>query len=78
LGPKGEEVPGSWKRLQNKELHKFYASRYIIREEIDGHVARIGVRRKAYNFCLEYLKGRNHSEYLGIDVRKILEGMVQH
>jgi hypothetical protein len=25
--PKREEVVGGWRRLQNEELHKFYASR---------------------------------------------------
>jgi hypothetical protein len=31
FGPKREEVEEGWRRLHNKELHNFYASRNIIR-----------------------------------------------
>jgi hypothetical protein len=29
--PKGKEVPGSWRRLHNEELHNLYATPNIIR-----------------------------------------------
>jgi hypothetical protein len=31
VGPKKEEVAGSWRRLHNEELHNFYTSTNIIR-----------------------------------------------
>jgi hypothetical protein len=31
FGPKGEKVAGGWRRLDNNELHKLYASPNIIR-----------------------------------------------
>jgi hypothetical protein len=41
-----------------------------------GHVARMGEMRNAYKFQLEYLKGRDHFEDLGLDGKIILEWML--
>jgi hypothetical protein len=38
-----------------------------------GHVARMGEMRSAYKMLVGNLKGRNHSEDLGVDGRIILE-----
>jgi hypothetical protein len=47
FGPKGDEVIGSWRKLNNEELHNLYSSPSIIRMikssrmRRAGHVARI-------------------------------------
>jgi hypothetical protein len=38
-----------------------------------GQVARMGEMRKAYKILAINLKGRNHSEYEGVDGKIILE-----
>jgi hypothetical protein len=54
FGPKGDEVPGSWIKLRNEELHKFYSSPSTIRMiksrkmRWTGHVVRMGDKRNAY------------------------------
>jgi hypothetical protein len=77
FGPKRAEVSGGWRRLHNEELHNLYTSpntRVIKcrRMRWVGHVASIGDMRNAYIFLLENVKGKDHSENLGID-GKILE-----
>jgi hypothetical protein len=48
LGPKGDEMTGSWRKLHNEELHNFYSSPSIIRMMKSrrmrwaGHVGRMG------------------------------------
>jgi hypothetical protein len=77
FGPKRREVTGSWRRLHNEELHKLYASPYIIsvinlrRIIWAGHVPLMGGTRNVYN-TLENLKGRVHLE--DIDVDRIILG----
>jgi hypothetical protein len=46
FGPKSDEVTGGWRKLPNKELHKFYSLPSIIRmiktkRRWAGHVTRI-------------------------------------
>jgi hypothetical protein len=79
FGRKREEVVGGWRRLHNEELHNLYASPTVIRVIRSrrmrwmGHVARMGeIRTK---FWSENLKGRDHTEDLGID-EKIIFRMV--
>jgi hypothetical protein len=51
FGPKGDEVTGEWRKLQNGELHNLYSSPDIIRRiksrrmRWAGHVARTGEGR---------------------------------
>jgi hypothetical protein len=79
FGPKREEVAGSWRRLYNEELHNLYASPNIIRVIRSrrmrwvGHTKYMGEMRNVYNIWLENLKGRDHSEDLGIYGKIILE-----
>jgi hypothetical protein len=73
--PKREKVAGGCRRLHNEELHKMYASPNIIRVIKSrrmrwvGCVAGMGMM----NAWLENLKGRGHSEDLGLDGRIMLE-----
>jgi hypothetical protein len=58
LGPKRDEVPGEWRRLQNAELYDLYFSpiiRMIKSRSMRwvGHVARLDGRRGAYIFGAE-------------------------
>jgi hypothetical protein len=79
FGPKREEVAGVWVRLHIEELHNLYASSNIItviksrRMRWTGSVECMGDMRNASIFWLENLKGRDHSEDLGVDSRIILE-----
>jgi hypothetical protein len=76
---KREEMAGDWRRLHNEELYNLYASPNIIsaikstRMGWAGHVARMGDMRSACNIWLGNLKGRDHSEVLGIDWKIILK-----
>jgi hypothetical protein len=64
FGPKRDEVTGGWRKLHNKELHVLYSSPSIIRVikarrmRWEGHVARIGEVRGAYNILVVRPEGR--------------------
>jgi hypothetical protein len=70
-------VAGGSRRLHNEVLHNLYASLNIIwviksrRMRSAGHVARMGEVRSVYNIL--NLKGRDHSEDLGLTARIILD-----
>jgi hypothetical protein len=72
---KREEMAGGWRRLHNEELHNLYPSpniRVIESKMIwAGHVARTGEMRHSTKSRLENLKGRDHSEDLGVAGRII-------
>jgi len=58
FGPKRDEVPGEWRRLQNAELYDLYSSpiiRMIKSRSMRwvGHVVRIEGKRGAYIFGAE-------------------------
>jgi hypothetical protein len=58
FAPKRGEVPGSWRRLHNEELHNLHASPYIIRmiksrtKKWMGHVAWMGETRNWQNILV--------------------------
>jgi len=66
-------MAGGWRGLNTEELHNLYRSQNIIRViksrvmRWAGHVARMEAMRNAYNKWSKNLKGRDHSEDLGID-----------
>lgn len=61
----------------NEELRNLYCSPNIrmvkLRMRWEGHVARKGEIKNAYELLLESLKGRNRSENVDIDDRTILK-----
>jgi hypothetical protein len=77
FGPKRDEVTGDWRRLHNEELHNSSASPNIIRViksrrmRWAEHVGCVGEMINTI-FWLEALKGRDHSENLGVDGKIIL------
>jgi hypothetical protein len=64
FGPKRDEVTGEWRKLHNKELHNLYSSLSIIRliktrsMRWEGHVARMGKKRKAYRLLVGKPEGK--------------------
>jgi hypothetical protein len=78
FGLKSEEVAGGWRRLHNEELHNLYVSPNTIRvikswrTRWSGHVAAWERLEMRTVFLLENLKGRDHLEDLGVDVKIIL------
>jgi hypothetical protein len=65
FGPKRDEVTGCWRKLHNEELHGLYSSPSIIirvikarRMRWEGHVARMGEVRGAYNYLVGRPEGR--------------------
>jgi hypothetical protein len=66
LGPKRDEVTGSWRKLHNEEVHNLYSSPSIIRMiksrrmRWAGCVARMGAKRKHIGYCWESQKKRDH------------------
>jgi hypothetical protein len=68
FGPKGDEVTGEWRKLQNGELHNLYPSPDIIRQIISrrmrwaGHMARMGEGRKVYSVLVGKPEGKKPLE----------------
>jgi hypothetical protein len=70
-------VTGGWRKLHNEECHNLYSSPNIRvnksrRIRWTGHVVHMG-RQMLTEFRLKSLKGRDHSEDLGINGRIILK-----
>jgi hypothetical protein len=80
FGPKRYEVMEGWRKLHNVELHSLYSTPNVIRMIKSRrmrwvlHTVCMGAMRNVYKILLEILKGRDHSEDLGIDGRIILNG----
>jgi hypothetical protein len=79
FGPKRDEVTGQWRKLHNEELHSLYSSPSIVRViksrrmRWSGHVARMGRGEMRTKVWLGNLKGRDHSEDIGVGRRIILK-----
>jgi hypothetical protein len=64
--PKGDEVIGSWRKLNNEKLHSLCSSPSIIRVMKSsrmlwaGHVARMGEKRNVYRVWVGTPEGKNH------------------
>jgi hypothetical protein len=64
VGPKRDEVTGSWRKLHNEELHNLYSSSSIIRMiksrrmRWEWHVARMGKKRNAYRVLVGSPEGK--------------------
>jgi hypothetical protein len=64
FGHKREEVAGGWRRLHNEELLNLYTSPNIVRViklrrvRWEGHVARMGKMRNAYNILVVKPEGK--------------------
>jgi hypothetical protein len=71
FGPKREE-DGSWRKMQNDELHSMYSSPNIVRViksgrmRWAGQVARMGEGRGVYGVLVGRPEGMNHWEDLGV------------
>jgi hypothetical protein len=79
FGSKREELAGAWRRQSNGEFHNLYASPNIFRViksrgmTLTGHVARMGESKMHTKLWSEKMNGREHSEYIGIEGKIILE-----
>jgi hypothetical protein len=73
--PKRDDVTGGLRKLHNEELHGLYSSPSIIgvikarRMRWEGHVARMGEVRGAYNNLVAKSEGRRPLGRLGEDGR---------
>jgi hypothetical protein len=78
--PQRSDMTRDWRKLHNEALCNLHSSPYTIRmirsKRISkaGHVARMGAMRNA---MLENLKGRDHSEDLGVDGRILLKRIIR-
>jgi hypothetical protein len=63
FGPKGDEVTGEWRKLDDEELHNLYSSPNIIRQVKSrkirwaGHVACMGEERKVHRVLVGKSEG---------------------
>jgi hypothetical protein len=84
FGPKGDGVPGGWRKLHNEELHNLYSSPSIIRiinsrrMRWAGHVARMGEKTNVYRLLVgkperKRSLGRPRSRWMDNIKKDILE-----
>jgi hypothetical protein len=75
FGPKGDEVPGDWRKLHSGELYDLYSSPNIIRQiksrrmRWAGHVARMGEGRNVYKVLVGKPKAGDHLKDQVLDGR---------
>jgi hypothetical protein len=64
FGPKWEEVAGSWRRLNNVELHNLYATSNIIRVVKSRSVKWVGhvVRMEDMKYVYKILVGKHEGK----------------
>jgi len=73
FGPRGDEVTGEWRRLQNEELNDLYSSTNIVRViksrrmRWAGHVARMGEERGCIGSWWRNRRKRVQWGDLGVD-----------
>jgi hypothetical protein len=83
FGPNRDDMSGGWRKPHNEELDNLFSSPNITRiidsrsMRLAGHIARMGAMRNTYKVFIGNLKGRDHSEDRGIDVRKILKWILK-
>jgi hypothetical protein len=81
FGHMREEVSGGWRRLHYEELHNLYTSPNIIfgtmlrRMRWAGHVSLTGEIRNALKISVGNIKGRDHTGYLGVGGRIVLDSI---
>jgi hypothetical protein len=69
FGLKRHKVIRGWRKLHNKELHKFYSSPSIIRMlkskrmRRTGHVARMGEKRNTYRIVVGTSEGQKERDH---------------
>jgi hypothetical protein len=79
FGPKGEEVAGGWRKLQDEKLYNLYSSPNIIRVCISkrmswtGHVARIVQMGNGCSILVRKSEGKNQLKDLDLDGKIILK-----
>jgi hypothetical protein len=79
FGPKREEVVGGWRRLHNEKLLNVSASPNTItlitsrRMKSARHVARMDLKKYAYNILVGKPQRKNTRKDLGVDGRIVLE-----
>jgi hypothetical protein len=82
-GPQRDEVTAEWRRLHNEELNDLHSSPSIVRVMKSrrmcwaGHVARMGERKGVYRVFVREAEGKNYLEYIGVDGRIILKGILK-
>jgi hypothetical protein len=57
FGCKRAEVAVDWRKCNNKELQNKYG---------------MGLQERLTTFCFENMKGRDHSEYIYVDCRRLV------
>jgi hypothetical protein len=76
FGPEWEEVAEDWRILHDEELYDLYSSPNIVRLTKSmmrwvRNLACMEEIRNAYKILVQNLKGKNHTEHIGIEWKVI-------